>query len=72
MSTHPMSDHELDALLAAHDPLRDVALDGAQLDAVLTAHDEIRPHGSEIRVRSRRWRRLVFVTGAAKIGRAHV
>jgi hypothetical protein len=66
MTPHPISDRELDALLAEHDPLCDVALDSAQLDAALMAlQDEIRPRASEIHLRSRRQRRMVFVTGAA-------
>jgi hypothetical protein len=66
MTPHPISDRELDALLAEHDPLCDVALEDAQLDAAFTAlHREIRPRRGEVRTRSHRRRRLVLVTVAA-------
>jgi hypothetical protein len=66
MTTQPISDHELDTLLAARDPLHNVALDGPALDAALTAlGDEIRPTAVQTRVWSRRrGRRLVLAVSA--------
>jgi hypothetical protein len=69
MTTQPISDHELDTLLAARDPLHDVALDGPALDAVLTAlGGEIRPNVVQTRVSGRgRGRRLVLAMGAGLV-----
>lgn len=69
MTTQPISDHELDTLLAARDPLHNVALDGPALDAVLTAlGGEIRPTSVQTRVSGRRRRRrLVLAMGAGLV-----
>ncbi len=69
MTTQPISDGELDALMAARDPLHHVALDGPALDAVLTAlGGEIRPAAGHTRVSGRRrGRRLVLAMGAGLV-----
>jgi hypothetical protein len=69
MTTQPISDHELDTLLAARDPLHNVALDGPGLDAALTAlGGEIRPTAVQTRVWSRRrGRHLVLAMGAGLV-----
>src|ERR1700761_7041828 len=69
MTTQPISDHELDTLLAARDPLHNVALDGPALDAALTAlGDGIRPTAVQTQVRSgRRGRRLVLAVSVGLV-----
>jgi hypothetical protein len=69
MTTQPISDHELDTLLAARDPLHNVALDGPRLDAALTVLGaEIRPAAVQTRVWSRRrGRRLVLAMSAGLV-----
>ena len=69
MTTQPISDHELVTLLAARDPLHNVALDGPELDAALTAlGGEIRPAAVQTRVRGRRrGRRLMVAMGAGLV-----
>lgn len=69
MTTQPISDRELDTLLAARDPLHHVALNGPGLDAALTAlGGEIRPAAGQMRVSGRRrGRRLVLAMGAGLV-----